>query len=86
MKKLISLLAAFALLSALSFAQVYSGRQAIPAGHWIYNALYHLNLEEKKSSTLDNAPLTVDELYLNFEQNERKNCNRLCINCSHGGS
>lgn len=72
MKKLISLLTAFALLSALSFAQVYSGRQAIPAGHWIYNALYHLNLEEKKSSTLDNAPLTVDELYLNFEQIDKE--------------
>ena len=72
MKKLISLLAAFVLLSAFSFAQVYSGRQAIPAGHWIYNALYYLNLEEKKSSTLDNAPLTVDELYLNFEQIDKE--------------
>lgn len=72
MKKFISLLAGLMVLSELSFAQVYSGRQAIPAGHWIYNALYHLNLEEKKSSTLDNAPLTVDELYLNFEQIDKE--------------
>ena len=68
MKKLIPILAAFVLLSSLSFAQVYSSQQAIPAGHWIYDALYYMNLEQKKSSTLDNAPLTVAELYLNFEQ------------------
>ncbi len=72
MKKLISLLTALVVLSAVSFAQVYSGRQAIPAGHWIYDSLYFLNLEQKKSSTLDNAPLTVDELYLNFEQIDKE--------------
>lgn len=72
MKKIISLLAALVILSAASFAQVYSGRQAIPAGHWIYDSLYYLNLEQKKTSTLDNAPLTVDELYLNFEQIDKE--------------
>ena len=72
MKKIISLLAVLVILSATSFAQVYSGRQAIPAGHWIYDSLYYLNLEQKKTSTLDNAPLTVDELYLNFEQIDKE--------------
>ena len=72
MKKIISLLTALVILSAASFAQVYSGRQAIPAGHWIYDSLYYLNLEQKKTSTLDNAPLTVDELYLNFEQIDKE--------------
>ncbi len=68
MKKIFQLLSVFILFSTFSYTQVYSGRQSIPAGHWIYDALYYLNLEEKKSSTLDNAPLSVDELYLNFEQ------------------
>ncbi len=72
MKKLILLLLTGILFSALSFAQVYSARQTIPAGHWIYNALYYMNLEEKKASTLDNAPLSVAELYLNFERIERE--------------
>ena len=72
MKKIISLLTVLVILSAASFAQVYSGRQAIPAGHWIYDSLYYLNLEQKKTSTLDNAPLTVDELYLNFEQIDKE--------------
>ncbi len=72
MKKLILLLAAGFLLSAFSFAQVYSARQPIPAGHWIYDALYYMNLEQKRASTLDNAPLSVDELYLNFEQIDKE--------------
>lgn len=65
--KKIFLAAAF-LFSVNLSAQVYSSRQLIPSGHWIYDALYHLNLEQKRSSVLDNAPLSVDELYLNFSQ------------------
>ena len=72
MKKIIQLLIVSVLFSALSFAQVYSAQQAIPAGHWIYDALYYMNLEQKKSSTLDNAPLTVSELYLNFQQIDKE--------------
>lgn len=72
MKKIIQILTVFIFFSALSFAQVYSGRQPLPAGHWIYNALYYMNLEQKKSSTLDNAPLSVDELYLSFIQIDRE--------------
>lgn len=72
MKKLLLILSALVLLSSLSFAQVYSSQQVIPAGHWIYDALYYMNLEQKKSSTLDNAPLTVAELYLNFEQIDKE--------------
>ncbi len=72
LKKLISLIAAIAILPMLSFAQVYSSRQSIPAGHWIYDALYYMNLEQKKSSTMDNAPLSVDELYLNFQQIDKE--------------
>ena len=72
MKKLFQLLSVYILCTAFSFAQVYSARQAIPAGHWIYDSLYYLNLEQKKSSVLDNAPLTVAELYLNFQQIDRE--------------
>ena len=68
MKKIIQLFFASVLFTALSFAQVYSAQQSIPAGHWIYDSLYYLNLEQKKASVLDNAPLTVSELYLNFQQ------------------
>ena len=68
MKKIIQFFFASVLFTALSFAQVYSAQQSIPAGHWIYDSLYYLNLEQKKASVLDNAPLTVSELYLNFQQ------------------
>ena len=68
MKKIIQLFFTSVLFTALSFAQVYSAQQSIPAGHWIYDSLYYLNLEQKKASVLDNAPLTVSELYLNFQQ------------------
>ena len=72
LKKLILAFSAFILFSAVSFAQVYSAQQSIPAGHWIYDSLYYLNLEQKKSSVLDNAPLTVSELYLNFQQIDKE--------------
>ena len=72
MKKLIELLAVFFLFSTLAFSQVYSAQQTIPAGHWIYDALYNLNLEQKRSSTMDNAPLSVSELYLNFQQIDKE--------------
>ena len=68
MKKSILSFVFFLMLSGLAFTQVYSDRQPIQAGHWIYDALYYMNLEQKKSSTLDNAPLTVAELYINFLQ------------------
>ena len=72
MKKIFQLLSVFILFSAFSYAQVYSARQSIPAGHWIYDALYYLNLEQKKASTLDNAPLSIAELYLNFQQLDKE--------------
>ena len=72
MKKLFLILTALVLFSSVSFADVYSSQQAIPAGHWIYDALYYMNLEQKKSSTLDNAPLTVAELYLSFQQIDKE--------------
>lgn len=72
MKKILQLFTVFLLFSVLSYAQVYSSQQSIPAGHWIYDSLYYLNLEQKKSSTLDNAPLTVAELYLNFQQIDKE--------------
>ncbi len=68
MKKRFLLLFAAIFISVNISAQVYSAQEAIPAGHWIYDALYCLTLEQKKLSTLDNAPLTVAELYLNFQQ------------------
>ena len=72
MKKLVQLISAFVLFTAFSFAQVYSAQQPVQAGHWIYDALYYMNLEQKKASTLDNAPLTVAELYLNFQQIDKE--------------
>ena len=53
-------------------AQVYSAQQPIFSDSWIYDALYHLNGEAGQSSVLDNAPLTADELYLNFQQIDRE--------------
>ena len=67
MKRIVSLVFCFFILVTSFFSQVYSSQEPIPANHWIYDALYRLNSERSAVSVLDNAPLTVQELYSNFE-------------------
>nr|MBQ2234603.1 hypothetical protein [Treponema sp.] len=58
----------FFLISFLCYADIYNSQQLIPAGHWIYDALYSLNSEEGRLSIADNAPLPVSEIQMYFEQ------------------
>lgn len=62
----------FVLLFACIFnclsAQTYSSQQMLPPGHWIYDSLFTLEMENGNTSFLDNAPLPVSELILNFRQ------------------
>ncbi len=44
--------------------------QLIKAGHWVYNDLYTLSSEAKKSYFIDNQPLTVGELKFYFKEIE----------------
>ena len=66
MKRIICISTLLFCLTSLVFGQIYSKQQPIPAHHWIYDALYKLNSEQKRASVLDNAPATVEELYMNF--------------------
>ena len=45
-----------------AFAETYSANQLIPAGHWLYDALYELYGENSKAFLLDSAPLSVNEI------------------------
>lgn len=58
----------FFLISFLCYADIYNSQQLLPAGHWVYDALYSLNSEEGRLSIADNAPLPVSEIQMYFEQ------------------
>lgn len=55
------------------FADVYSSQQLIPAGHWIYDAIFVLNNEQKRTSLATTAPLPASELesYFNLIDYEK---------------
>lgn len=48
------------------FADVYSSKQMIQAGHWVYDAMEKLALENARCSLIENAPLSVGELRIHF--------------------
>ncbi len=52
------------------YSQSYSNNQMLKAGHWIYDALSVLSTECGISTIADNAPLSINELKLNFERIE----------------
>ncbi len=67
-KKNIALWFALFVFSSSLFCQVYSSNQLIPAGHWVYDAIFMLNNETKRTSFATNAPISAGELkmYLNL--------------------
>ncbi|MEE0885651.1 MAG: hypothetical protein UIB61_01970 [Treponema sp.] len=54
-------------------AETYGTQQLIPAGHWVYDALFMLSNETKRTSFATNAPISVGELkmYLNLVPYEK---------------
>ena len=44
----------------------YNKQQMIPAGHWIYDAIYCLSMESRQAPLADVAPLSVGELSMHF--------------------
>lgn len=55
------------------FAETYSANQLIPAGHWLYDALYVMYGENSKAFLLDSVPLSVNEIrqsvkYIDYEK------------------
>lgn len=67
LKKIISQIVIF-LLSFSCFSDIYNSQQLIPAGHWVYDALYMLNSEEGRLSIADNAPMPVSEFKMCFSR------------------
>lgn len=62
LKKII-IITSFVVISKLNiFSQIYNPQQLIPSQHWIYDAIYYLQLESKQISLLDNSPISVAEL------------------------
>lgn len=60
-------------LSLTLFSHTKNSTQVIQSGHWIYDALYSISLEQKNSSFLDNQPLTIGELKFYFYEIEYEN-------------
>lgn len=72
-KKKLAAAASFLIFTFSAFSQVYSSNQLIPAGHWVYDALFMINNETKRTSFATNAPLSAGELkmYLNLVPYEK---------------
>lgn len=60
----------FVLFAFSLFAQSNKDTQLIQSGHWIYNDLYVVSSEAKKSYFIDNQPLTIGEIKFYFSEVE----------------
>ncbi len=54
--------------SCLLYGESYGPKQLIPAGHWIYDALYTIYTEASRAVIADSAPLSVEEIQFHLEQ------------------
>lgn len=72
-KGYILVFAAFLSFCPFLIAETYGTQQLIPAGHWVYDALFMLSNETKRTSFATNAPIPVGELkmYLNLVPYEK---------------
>lgn len=64
LKKIIIITSFVVIYNLKIYSQIYNPQQLIPANHWIYDAIYYLQLESKQISLLDNSPISVAELSL----------------------
>ena len=58
----------FIFCSSRIFSNIYGAQQLIPAGHWLYDALFKLNAETGRISFGTDAPLTAAELKMYFDE------------------
>lgn len=72
-KGYILVFAAFFSFCSFLNAETYGSQQLIPAGHWVYDALFMLSNETQRTSFATNAPISVGELkmYLNLVPYEK---------------
>lgn len=72
-KSYILIFAAFFSFCPFLNAETYGTQQLIPAGHWVYDALFMLSNETRRTSFATNAPISVGELkmYLNLVPYEK---------------
>lgn len=66
-KNILPFLVAAVTLSRAAGAGVYSPQQLLPAGHWIYDALYMLAAQSGTVLQADSAPLSVAEIRFYFD-------------------
>lgn len=66
MKRKCLLVLLFVLCFSKLTSETYSSYELIPAGHWLYDAYFVLMAQEKKTSLMDSAPVTVAEFEQNF--------------------
>lgn len=68
MKKRISIFFLSYFILFCAFSETYSLQQLIPSGHWLYDAIYALNMETKKTSFASNSPISVSEFKMYFDE------------------
>jgi hypothetical protein len=56
------------LLSTGLFAYEINDTQQVPAGHWIYDAMYTINADARIVNALETAPMSIGELKFYFNQ------------------
>lgn len=67
-KQLKTFILLFIFCSPCIFPNIYGAQQLIPAGHWVYDALFRLNSEAGHISFGTDAPLTAAELKMYFDE------------------
>ena len=67
-KQLKTFILLFIFCSPCIFPNIYGAQQLIPAGHWLYDALFRLNSEAGHISFGTDAPLTAAELKMYFDE------------------
>lgn len=64
LKKIIIITSFVVIYNFKIYSQIYNPQKLIPANHWIYDAIYYLQLESKQISLLDHSPISEAEFNL----------------------
>lgn len=79
-KSIFVILFVFSVFTQKVTSETYNANQLIPAGHWIYDALYMIYNESGEAFLMDSAPLSVNEIKLCISYIDSENLSYSCQN------